>query len=814
MDATNWADNRVGQDKLEFKRNQFGFALGGPIVADRTFFFGSYEGLRENLGEASLATVPSVDARNGILPSKTVVVADDVKPFLALFPVPGQDNTIVSDNGDGTVDIAGTGGLVTNEDFFVVKLDHLFDNERLGQLSGTYNFTSGDRTPFGLLEEVQLTADESDRRALAISLTSLLSATTINQFTFGYNLTEPIDDVPVTSIEDFGSLKFIPFQKLLGVLNTGDLTTIGYSELAESFEQRSFSFKDGLSMTRGDHSLRMGVDIDYRRYHMIASTRPVNGDYDFDSFEDFLLENVNEFEVALLRDDDPLATERHVQQWLPGLYFQDNWQVRPGFTLNMGLRWEMATLPNERDDKLSNYIDFFNDAEITFPIDELYTQATTKSFSPRLGFAWAPGNRTTSLRGGFGIFYDLPTFYHYRTNLENVPPFNQRINVSSDDDAAAGVTLQFPDFFTTPDNKALLVAGPLNVWTLEHEQRNAYVYRWSLTLQRSFGPDWVATAGYTGARARHLWIQSLPNLRKWVGWPEQPTGTKVFPGGTEVINTGLGRSARLHSPRGESEYHGLALSLQKRLSQGLYVQSSYTYSKAMDQGSGITGSDGLVDSQRSIYYWDFFLEQGPAAINIKQNLATNFTYEIPGGQNLTGVAGVLAKGWQINGIVTLTSGPHRNITNSSNAQRAVIGDRTGLRPDVIGGDNNPTEGTSIGCSRTAAGSPLGTATRWYDPCVFVQPALGTFGNLGRNTLIGPGLALIDLSFFKNFELPGNEDTGLQFRAEFFNILNRVNYDMPDGTPFRSSGSRDRGTHQITRTRTPARQIKLALKFLF
>ena len=283
---------------------------------------------------------------------------------------------------------------------------------------------------------------------------------------------------------------------------------------------------------------------------------------------------------------------------------------------------------------------------------------------------------------------------------------------------------------------------------------------------------------------------------------------------------------RMQSPNGNSYYHGLQVGAIKRMNYGVQMQVAYNYAHVIDQGSGVTQTgEALPEGQRGAYYWDTHMKRGPAAFDIKHNFVTNFSYEPTFGQNLTGLGGVIAKGWQLNGVVSLIGGHPLTVLDNTNAdQRARIGeDSENVRANLVpGGNNNPV---------------LGGPDRYYDTSPFLpsdcrggqyclerdsqgvlrgNPALGYqlgfFGTLGRGTVRAPGLATVDFSVFKNFNV--SESNQVQFRAEFFNFFNRVNFHTPEMTAFNSEGGLNPTAGRITRTRTPARQIQFALKYIF
>ena len=791
LDAANFFDNALGNPKPEFKRNQFGGSLGGPIVRDRTFFFGSYEGLRERLGTTGTARVPTAQTRQGIFPDGTTVTVNPiVKPYLELYPVPGQNNAVVRDFNDGTVQISGTASQPTTDDFVAARIDHQFAGEKAGFLSGTYNFDDAERSPFGVLGDVTAQGLANRKHIVSMRHTSVLSPISLNEFNFGFSFTNIQGDFPISD-RDFSNVVYIPGRKFVGQLNVGELSSIGYRQGAKDITQKQLTFKDGFSRTHGNHSLRFGAEINRIYYEFISEAQGFFGAYDFASLNTFLAGSPNRFQATLKGSDDPV---RNLTQITFGAYVQDNYQVRPSLTLNLGFRYELATVPKEVTGKVSNLV-HFSDPEVT--LGTFFLNPSLRNFGPRVGFAWAPGGRRWSLRGGVGVFYEYLNLYHINVPIVQLPPFALRGQVDDTDARRAGTTLRFPDAFTTQQD--LLRSTP-SVNTLEFDQKSAYIYRWSLTLQRELAADWVVSAGYTGARGLHLFQQSVANINRWEGWPDQPAGAKFWPAitGSNRINPKWGE-IRTQSSNGNSYHHGLALGAQKRFSRGLQLQLAYTLSKTIDQFSGtVSGGDNLPQTQRGMYYWDFDQARGPAAFDVRNNFVTNFSYEPPFGQNLGGVAGALVSGWQLNGVLSLTDGHPLTILDGNTAQRNRIGSNEALRADLVpGGDNNPV---------------LGGPERYYDPSQFTPSQAGFFGTLGRNTLTSPGVATFNLSVIKNFHF--TEESRLQFRAEFFNLFNRANFGTPDTTPFTTSGRADANAGRITATTTKAREIQFGLRFVF
>ena len=426
LDAAKWEDNALTGIKPEFKRNQFGGSLGGPIIKDKTFFFGSYEGLRERLSTTDEVRVPSLLMRQGILPGRTVTVNPAMRPYLDLWALPGRGNSLVRDFGDGTVLVAGTMSQPTNDDYVAARFDHQFASQKAGFLSGTYNFDDSDRSPFGVQGDVTENTGNgggngsvSRKHVIAVNHNSVWSPTMLNEFNFGYSWTENAGDVAL-STRDTSSLAFNPTRDLVGQLVVPDvLDSVGFRVGGSTYHQKPLTFKDGLSITRGNHSFRMGAEINRFKYDQQSCSRGCNGIYEFRNLRNLLTAVPRRLDIMLPESDNPV---RNLAQIIFGAYFQDNWQVMPSFTLNLGMRYEFATVPAE-DDNLVSALRNFGDSYVSvhpslrerYPlqsdlfvgeVDQYFRNPTLKSFSPRFGFAWA-GTAEPRCAAGSAFFMSI-----------------------------------------------------------------------------------------------------------------------------------------------------------------------------------------------------------------------------------------------------------------------------------------------------------------------------------------------------------------------------------------------------------------------
>ena len=860
LDAANFFDNSFGTPKPEFRRNQFGAAVGGPIVRDRTFFFGSFEALREARPRTDSVRMPTIDARNGILPGEDPIEVDPaVVPYLALYPIPGQGNSVVRDFGDGTLLLAGTTNEDTTENYISSKIDHQFTNEKIGFVTGTWNYVRSDRSRFGLLGDISGDSENSgsealkgERDSVSASLTSIFSPTALNVFKFGFTKTNPQGEIPIVD-RDFGDLVFNDTPRgLMGQINSpGEVDSIGWRVNGSSYRQEQFTFADDFSLTRGNHSLKFGALFD--RFIMDQNNQGsgVNGIWEWRSWPDFLtarprrltvelpgeLINLDEYPVEPGWEFSGPFGRRHnhnAKQSSFGVYFQDNWQVRPSFALNLGLRYSFTTIPREVNGA-SGALRDFNDPRVTIgPV--FGNNPTMKSFSPRFGFAWAPGDQRTSVRGGFGIFYDHPRYYHIRTSFAITPPFilatrvdaDSRGNVRRVPGVPPGTRLEFPHArFTQTD---FLTANPRpDIRPQQFMQELAYITRWSLNVQRELGTSWLVSAGYTGSRGVHLWIMERGELSRWRNCPTrvacgpdtqvsqfpvnpEPGQFKFFDPGLGLINSNFG-VFRPQIPAATMDHHGLTLSATQRLTRGLQWQISYQFSKTIDMGSGITsGGDNLPQGQRGVYLYDLHRKRSLSSHDIRNNFVSNWSWDVPSG-NMDGVAGAVLGGWQVNGILTLIDGHPLTVIDNSSAQDDAIGQNDLLTPNAIPNANlNPV---------------TGNVNQWFDPSQFIPGACvgdrfcrpgdpdyqpGFFGNVGRNTFTSAGLAQFDFSVFKNFTT--SETTSVQFRAEFFNLFNRPNFGEPVEAVIDSDDQVNAEAGQISETLGAARQIQFGLKFIF
>ena len=774
LDARNFFDRG---DTPPFKRNQYGFTLGGPIQSDKTFFFGSYEGLRERLSTTRIINSPSNDVRNGTFP---ITVHPEVQRYIDVMPVPNG-----RDNGDGSGEYISTASRPVDEDYFMIKVDHqLSDSDALFV---RYTLDDASRIQPRNYDEF-FTEAETRSQYATIEYNRILSPTWLNTFRFGLNRSLGGDINRVEGLD--ASFNFIDEpDRIPPTLTIGTIAEWGGSNAADRFSiVNVFQFTNKLTYTRGRHSIRAGVDV--YRYHLNGSNRPrLHGRTRFNSYEDFLEGRPRRLEFLF----PGTGGMRGFRQTVPGFYIQDDFQIRPNLTLNLGLRFEFVTIPTEVAGRISNLWDVYGDTDLT--VGDPFFLLPKNNFGPRFGFAWDPfSTGKTSLRGGFGIFHMQMTYVNWRFPALQNPPFTTRTQTDFPLDETGRPAVNFPPVidFDAP-------RPPPNPAAQMYDIKTPYMMQYNLTLQRELWSDTMFALSYVGSHGVHLGRLQTANINEFTLLPD---GTKFWERGAPKLNPAFG-SIDLRQFDTNSSYNSMQLRVTKRFTEGLQFQTSYTWSNAIDESIGQEGFSGGGWDAYSMDPFDRSRDRGPSSWDLRHNFVANFTYELPFASGLGGAAGRILGGWQTSGILNMNTGHPSVVTvRFNNSRNGIIPSfNPSERPDLIPGkDNNPV---------------LGGPDKYLDASSFVVAAPGTLGNLGRNTITQPGLVTFDFSLIKNTTV--SEEVSVQFRAEFFNLFNRANFAAPRGTVFSSSRNPTRVSGSFGRiraTRSTARQIQFALKLLF
>jgi outer membrane receptor protein involved in Fe transport len=778
MDARNFFDPK---DKPipAFKRNQFGGVLGGPLRRDKTFFFGAYEGLIERLGVTGVTAVPDDNARLGILSSGTVRLHPAIPRYLdILFPrANGRPLT------GGVSEYLFTRTQPTNEHFAQARIDHRFASS--DNLFGRYTISNGnvDREPT-TKPPITFTKESSRNQYVTVEHQHLFSPTLLNTMKGGLNRSVSLAD-NVRTVDIPPELSWIPGENF-GYLTIQGLVTemAGDFRLPRNDRLNNFQWGDTLFWTKGAHALKMGFQGQYLQFNQ-DTTSQRGGIVTFTTLSNFLQGIAQNVDLAVPGLIDPI---RNYRQQLWGFFAQDDVRWRSNLTMNLGLRYEFVTTPTEAHGKISN-LRHVTDSALTIG-PPWHNNPSLRNVAPRLGVAWDPFDTgRTSVRGGFGFFYDeiLPKYYFFSGSLN--PPFTTRTSIPNP---------PFPNVVANFNPNASIRA---QLQTVNFDLDTPYITQYNLSLQQALPGDWDVMIGYVGSRGRNLMRIGDANLA-----PETiVNGEKVYQplaGRRNPNFTGIWQRVT----DGESFYNSLQVASTKRYSRGLRAQVSYTLSRSIDDASGINSQDFDNNVQYVLDWYDRKRDRGLSAFNVTHNLTFNWTWDIPFGGSQTGPSALLLRGWQLNNVTTLLSGTPFTLRLGFNRSGNL---------NTTGFSMNERPNLKAGCSNNPI---LGGPDRYWDINCFDLPAVNTRGNLGRNTLIGPGLINADLALVKSFDNgPGRS---LQIRIEAFNVFNRANFAVPSGRiAFTGVDAQGNPTiaptwGRITSTVTTSRQIQLGVKYLF
>lgn len=812
-----------------FVQNQFGGSLGGPIKRDRTFFMAAYEALRKRRGEPDVPIVPSADGKNGILgrnpdgtPKEVVVISPRIRPFLNLYPTANDPESVdLLNNGLGFFIHAP--GVATTQDYVLGRVDHqindshsifgryVFDDDSLSRPTPIPGFTS---------EQV------SRRQYATVQVNSVLSPTVLNSFRVAFNRTgQSEDELPDNELGP--EFSFIPGLPMGLMTVSGTVATAGGRGLERVgtdnttprlYYYNLFEYGDDLSLIKGNHTMKFGGSLKRMRDNSALNTT-LRGRYSFPNFTRFLQARPNSFEFVTQPGDPrtPLSVGhayRGLRQWFIAVYAQDDFQVTPRLTLNLGLRYETVTNPKESNNLAARLVHITDPAFSIEPEIDSYFDISKKNFQPRFGFAWQLNDRaSTVVRGGAGIFHDQVLPHLYSVQVEKYPPYYNLARNSS-------------PLFTQADLSGGEVRPQVNA--VAPVVKTGTKYHWNVTIQQQLGANNVVEIGYIGAKAHNLpkfneLNTPIPgvtaNGQQCFSSSTSPQPATGFcPGASRTRLNTFFDELRTIEYVGQSLYNGMQFKFTRRTTAGAQFQVLYTWSRAMDNASTTATGDFRREAQNALDPRNPNLDYARASFDAVSNFGINYSYPFP--FRAEGVLGALVTGWEIAGITSISSGSPYTIRTGSDTDLNRDGGRSD-RPDLVPGASiNPTEGTSAGCAGIEGG-PIGRSvkswnktSRWHDICAFqINPQAGLYGNLGRNTVIGPGRINFDFSVHKN--IPLTESTRIQFRAEIFNLFNRNNLGLPenqgfDGLDYEPSA----GTILPGETVTRPREIQFGLKFVF
>ena len=798
LDAPNYFDKGSAPP---FRRNQFGAAVGGPLKKDKTFIFSNYEGFRQVLHQTSAAFVPDLASRATAVPS--------VQPLLNLWPTPTPSDPDFS----GIAQVSSSPLQTIREDFGTARLDQVFSSKdtfsAVDTIDDGADLTATTADPYS--------TDVLNLREQVVSLeeTHVFSPRLLNTARFGFSRAgyfftgEPTPGTPATSVPGFlaghpvgavvvgGSAASNP-QAQVGLAGSNNGSNL-------SIARNLFTYEDRVSLTLGSHVLSFGAWFQrFQSNERIALSQ--YGQATFTSLQTFLAGTTSSFLYT------PASTEMNWRSLFGALYAQDVIRVDPRLTVTLGFRAEFSNGWNEAHGRAANYT-FTNGVISSQPrvAGDAFTVNNAAFLpDPRIGVAWSPFTEKTVVRAGFGIYNELQDALGYR--MDQNAPFNTTYSIASLPVSSLPINPQ-----AAPPAAALIVPGGV-----QPNLKMPTLISYSLRIEQELTPNTSVTVGYVGSHGYHEVVgidanEPVPTICPASPCPATypstfpaglantpvPAGSYYIPTGRARANPALANTWTWFS-LGDSSYNSLEANLDHRFSRDLSGRVAYTWSKALDDGDSLNSTTagnapGLVSNP-----YDIGADWGPATYDVRNVGVGAVIYALPFGRGKSFAGGLgrlgngVVSGWSVNSLVTLQGGfpltPQLSYNPSNNGDT-----RNPVRPFV-----NPNfHGPVI----------LGKVAQWFNPNAFLAPPTnsGFYGNLGRDTLPGPGLATWDFSAVKDTAI--HERLSLQFRAELFNLLNRANFNSPNLIVFTPSGlSGTAGA--INSTSTPSRQVQFALKLLW
>ncbi len=770
----------------QHQRNQFGGSAGGPVLRDRTFFFGDYEGRRVREGITRITNVPTAQERIGDFSRSSLYAVDPFTQQLfpgnvipaprrnpvglaiaALYPLPNRS--------ESNQNYVSSPALRDRADHFDARIDHTLG--AADDLSFRYSF--GDRALFEPFSGSTLVAipgfgNDVPRRAqnAMASHTHIFAPHLLNEVRLGFNRVAAgaFQENTERSINREVGLPVIsPNARDFGL---SQISITGFSQLGDEPHNPQHSATslyevvDNATWISGRHQVKLGVDLRWTRQNAFRDEMS-RGFVSFlgltgNALAEMLLGFPSVAGVARLDNYQHLRTQ--------GTYgfVQDTWRARSDLTLSAGLRYEYNSPPADPANRATLYNPGTGSMSQvgTGGIPRGGYEPDRNNLAPRLGLAWRPGQHHTVVRVGYGVYYDQSSLATGESLYFSAPNFNFKLFFPLSPTIPLSLSDPFPANFP--------VALPSSAFAYQKDLRTAYTQQWNVNVQQEIGRNRVLEVAYAGSKGTKL--LGARDINQPAPSPQQPN-LRPLPQFDDI---------NLLESRGNSNYHSLQTRFQQHLHHGLTAVASYTWSKSIDDASSFFSSAGDANYPQDSR--NTRLERALSNFDARHRMALSYSYDLPLGK------GRLRGGWQTFGIWTFQSGRPFTVAllsdfDNSNTGRSILGFGANDRPDVL---RNPK-----------LENP--TAHRWFDTAAFAPAPFGSFGNAGRNILTGPGYQNINVSLLKNTAI--SESANLQFRAEAFNLLNHTNLNLPDifvGSPtfgsIQSAGS--------------PRRVQLGVKILF
>ena len=812
------------------RQNEYGFTVGGPVKKNKAFLFGDYSGFHQRFGQSATASVPTLAERNNIFTAAdgvgtlydplthtpfpnnqvpTARVSSIGQALLNLYPAPNLPGTVSPGNG---VANNYTGVSVQQQDAtrLDTRLDYMFSAQN--SFFARYSFYDA-YTALPPLFGNEATGDIPTRAAkgnarnqsVVAGDVHVFSATRINEFRVSYS--RIADNYTGFDYgKNLATQLGIPNLNIYGPVSSGlprvdiqGLNSLGVDAPIPALRyENMFQYVDNYTYIHGRHSMKFGVDFHRIRgdFFQISLDSP-RGHFVFDpSYTSNNGASGTGLGVASVLLGYPATESRGVINDFPSnrssqlfFFFQDDYKVTPKLTLNLGMRYELYFPPTDAFSNQSNFD--LQTGQVLLAgrggNSSALVNMDKNNWAPRVGFAYSLRPKTI-FRGGYGISYypdkfgatggTLNTNYPFIT-LQTITP--DRFTIDPTLSLAAGIA---PPTLPNLTQAALPLVG--SIIYFDPNFRLPYTQFWNFTLQQQISNDTVLDVAYVGSKGTHLFGNNHVNLNQPLPGPGAINPRRPY----YAIDP-LGGNISLRDSSESSIYHALQVKLQKRMSGGLWVLGSYTYSKSIDDNATAFNTQDWEGTTR-----------GPSATDFRHSLTLSSLYELPVGKGRTylksmkPVAEAVLGGWQLNGIYTFRTGVPSTATLASGLVSSTVNTGGSSRPNQTGSTELPADQRTI--------------YHYFNTAAFVAPAVNSyaFGNAGRDTIRGPSFSDLDLSLFK--VLPIKERFNLQVRGEFFNLPNHPNYGQPGTT----LGSATFGTITALATNATMRQIQLGLKLVF